>query len=311
MLLKTEWHISIDMRKRITVFTPTYNRARLLHNCYESLLRQTNKEFKWLIIDDGSTDNTKIIVEKWKKEEKIEIEYVYKENGGLHTGYNAAIERLDTELSICIDSDDWMPDNAIERILDIWDKNKADNIAGLIGLDYTAEGEIIGDILPNRELINPVQLLASKNNRGDKKYVVRTSAYKEVAPMPVFAGEKNFNPHYMILKLSAKYKFLAVNEPLCIVDYQDDGMSANIFKQYLNSPKSFAELRRVIMTLPEVPFKYLCKTTLHYISSNQIARNKEYIKNSPKKVMTILFWLPGYMLSKYIEKNGNKVLKMK
>ena len=65
------------------------------------------------------------------------------------------------------------------------------------------------------------------------------------------------------------------------------------------------------MTLPEVPFKYLCKTTLHYISSNQIARNKEYIKNSPKKVMTILFWLPGYMLSKYIEKNGNKVLKMK
>lgn len=237
MLLKTEWHISIDMRKRITVFTPTYNRARLLHNCYESLLRQTNKEFKWLIIDDGSTDNTKIIVEKWKKEEKIEIEYVYKENGGLHTGYNAAIERLDTELSICIDSDDWMPDNAIERILDIWDKNKADNIAGLIGLDYTAEGEIIGDILPNRELINPVQLLASKNNRGDKKYVVRTSAYKEVAPMPVFEGEKNFNPHYMILKLSAKYKFLAVNEPLCIVDYQDDGMSANIFKQYLNSPK--------------------------------------------------------------------------
>ena len=196
MLLKTEWHISIDMRKRITVFTPTYNRARLLHNCYESLLRQTNKEFKWLIIDDGSTDNTKIIVEKWKKEEKIEIEYVYKENGGLHTGYNAAIERLDTELSICIDSDDWMPDNAIERILDIWDKNKADNIAGLIGLDYTAEGEIIGDILPNRELINPVQLLASKNNRGDKKYVVRTSAYKEVAPMPVFEGEKNFNPHY-------------------------------------------------------------------------------------------------------------------
>ncbi|MFQ7871475.1 MAG: glycosyltransferase family 2 protein [Coprococcus phoceensis] len=299
------------MGKRITVFTPTYNRAHLLHTCYESLLRQTNQEFKWLVIDDGSTDNTKAVVEKWKKEENIEIEYVYKENGGLHTGYNAAIERLDTELSICIDSDDWMPDNAIERILDIWDKNKADDIAGLIGLDYSAEGEIIGDVLHNGELINPIQLLASKNNRGDKKYVVRTSAYKEVAPMPVFEGEKNFNPHYMILKLSAKYKFLAVNEPLCIVDYQDDGMSANIFKQYLNSPKSFAELRRVIMTLPEVPLKYLCKTTLHYISSNRIAGNKGYLKQSPKKIMTILLWIPGYILSKYVEKNGNKILKMK
>lgn len=67
MLLKTEWHILIDMGKRITVFTPTYNRAHLLHTCYESLLRQTNQEFKWLVIDDGSTDNTKAVVEKWKR----------------------------------------------------------------------------------------------------------------------------------------------------------------------------------------------------------------------------------------------------
>ncbi len=299
------------MEKRITVFTPTYNRVHLLHNCYESLLRQSNQEFKWLIIDDGSTDNTKEIVKKWEKEKKIEIEYVYKENGGLHTGYNAAIERLDTELSICIDSDDWMPNNAIERILEVWDRNKSDDIAGIIGLDYTAEGEIIGDILPNGAMIDPIQLLASKNNRGDKKYVVKTSVYKKVAPMPVFEGEKNFNPHYMILKLSAKYKFLALNEPLCIVDYQIDGMSANIFKQYLNSPKSFAELRRVIMSLPNVPFKYLCKTVIHYIASNRIAKNKGYIRKSPQKLMTVLFWPCGYMASKYIEKNGNKILKMK
>ena len=211
------------MEKRITVFTPTYNRAHLLHSCYESLLRQSNQLFKWLIIDDGSTDNTREVVEKWIAEKEIEIKYIYKENGGLHTGYNTAIESMDTELSICIDSDDWLPDNAIELILSVWDKNKSDDLAGLIGLDYTADGRIIGDVLPNGEKIEPIKLLASKNNRGDKKYVVRTSVYKEVAPMPVFAGEKNFNPHYMILKLSAKYKFLAVNQPLCIVDYQEDG----------------------------------------------------------------------------------------
>ena len=299
------------MEKRITVFTPTYNRAHLLHSCYESLLRQSNQLFKWLIIDDGSTDNTREVVEKWIAEKEIEIKYIYKENGGLHTGYNTAIESMDTELSICIDSDDWLPDNAIELILSVWDKNKSADLAGLIGLDYTADGRIIGDVLPNGEKIEPIKLLASKNNRGDKKYVVRTSVYKEVAPMPVFAGEKNFNPHYMILKLSAKYKFLAVNQPLCIVDYQEDGMSANIFKQYINSPKSFAELRRMIMDLPNVPFQYLCKTTIHYISSSIIAGNKGYIRKSPRRLLTVLLWPVGYLLSGYIKKNENKILNMK
>lgn len=299
------------MEKRITVFTPTYNRAHLLHSCYESLLRQNNQQFKWLIIDDGSTDNTQEVIEKWSSEQRIEIEYIYKENGGLHTGYNTAIEHMDTELSICIDSDDWLPDDAIELILSVWDKNKSDDLAGIIGLDYTVDGEIIGDVLPDGEKIEPIKLLASKNNRGDKKYVVKTSLYKEVAPMPVFEGEKNFNPHYMIIKLSAKYKFLSINCPLCIVDYQNDGMSANIFKQYMNSPKSFAELRRVIMSLPTVPFLYLCKTTIHYVSSNLIAGNKDYIKKSPRKLLTVLLWPIGYILSKYIEKNGNRILKMK
>ena len=191
------------MSKEITVFTPSYNRGHLLPRLYESLLRQTEQNFIWMIIDDGSTDNTKEVVDAFIKENKIEIRYFYKENGGLHTGYNTAIEHLDTELSVCIDSDDWMPDDAIEKIFTVWNTNKADDIAGLIGLDYTTEGEIIGDHLPDGKKINPIDLLASKNNRGDKKYVVRTDLYKQVAPMPVFEGEKNFNPHYMILKLSA------------------------------------------------------------------------------------------------------------
>lgn len=292
------------MDKEITVFTPTYNRAHLLSRLYASLLRQSNQNFKWMIIDDGSIDNTKELVASFIKENKIEIRYFYKENGGLHTGYNTAIEHLDTELSVCIDSDDWMPDDAIERILVIWNKNKADDIAGLIGLDYTAEGDIIGDHLPDGKKINPVDLLASKNNRGDKKYVVRTDLYKQVAPMPVFKGEKNFNPHYMILKLSAKYRFLAVDAPLCIVDYQSDGMTANQFKQYIDSPNSYAELRRVIMGLPNVPKKYMLKTVIHYCSSSLISKNRQYIKESPKKLLTIMCTPLGWMLTTYIRRRA-------
>lgn len=288
--------------KLITVFTPTYNRAGLLHRVYESLVRQTNQQFKWLVIDDGSTDETQAVVEAFVQENRIEITYVYKENGGLHSGYNAAIARLDTELSICIDSDDWLPDDAIERILKVWNERKADDIAGLIGLDYTANGELIGDRLPDGANINPIDLLASKTNRGDKKYVVRTDCYKKVAPMPEFAGEKNFNPHYMILKLSADYRFVAVDAPLCIVDYQPDGMTANQFKQYVNSPRSYAELRRVIMGLPHVPARYLLKTTIHYCSSSQLSHNRNYIRESPKPLLTLLCTPAGWALTAYIKR---------
>lgn len=294
--------------KRITVFTPTYNRAHLLNNLYQSLIKQNNTDFEWLIIDDGSTDNTKEVVDEFIGENKISIRYAYKENGGLHTGYNKAIELMDTELSVCIDSDDYLYENAIDTILNYWDKNEDKHIAGLIGLDITKNGKVIGDYLPDVKEIDPVMLLA-KNVKGDKKYVMRNAYYKEVAPMPVFNGEKNFNPHYMVIKLSKKYKFLVLNEPLCVVDYQEDGMSANIYKQYLNSPNSFAELRRAIMSA-DTPFFYLCKTTIHYISSCLLS-NQPVIKNSPKKILTTILFPVGYLLKVHIENNAHKILNMK
>ena len=110
---------------KITVFTPTYNRAYILPKCYESLNRQTCKDFEWLLIDDGSTDHTKELVAEWQERKNgYPIRYIYKENGGLHTGYNTAIANMETELSVCIDSDDSMPDDAIERILAEWQKVK-------------------------------------------------------------------------------------------------------------------------------------------------------------------------------------------
>lgn len=108
---------------KLTIFTPTYNRKNTLILGYEALCRQTKKEFIWLIIDDGSTDGTSELVHGWMLADNgFEIQYVYKENGGLHTGYNKAIELIETELCVCIDSDDYMPDDAVELILDYWTK---------------------------------------------------------------------------------------------------------------------------------------------------------------------------------------------
>lgn len=297
------------MKNDITVFTPTYNREKLLERCYESLKSQTVKKFSWLIIDDGSFDNTRERVEEWiKNETEFEIRYIYKENGGLHTAYNEAISNIETELCICLDSDDFLPNNAIEIILSLWKRNGGDNYAGIIGNDYYFDGSVVGDRLPEVKSININKMLVNKIGNGDKKLVVRTELYKKVAPMKTFRGEKNFNPNYLNTLISEEYDFLVLNENLCFVEYQPTGMSSNIFKQYLDSPNSFAELRRLYMTLKEADFKFIIRNAIHYNSSCIIAKNyKDIIKKSPRKIITLVTLPLGVILTIYIRyKNKNK-----
>ena len=275
----------------LTVFTPAYNRADLLPRCFESMKRQTNKAFLWMIIDDGSTDNTRALVEGWLKEPlDFEIAYYHKENGGLHTAYNEAIAHIDTELCVCIDSDDFMPDNAVERILAFWQAHGSDRVAGIVGLDYDLEGRILGDPLPDQKTVNLIDLLVGRYpiHNGDRTNVVRTELYKKYAPMRVFPGEKNFNPHYMHLQISREYDFLVLNENLRFVDYQPGGMSASMWKQYRSSPRSFAETRKLYLSFPDTGFQFRFRNCIHYVSSSILARNGHFMKESPAKGLTLL-----------------------
>ena len=165
------------MKPLITVFTPTYNRAYTINKCYESLKRQTCKDFEWLIIDDGSTDNTRDIVYKWINENNdFNIRYIYQENKGMHGAHNTAYENIYTELNVCIDSDDYMTDDAIEKIKIAWKKVRGNKkISGLAGLDANKYNQIIGDKFPN--YLNQDTLFNFFYNRkitGDKKLVYRT-----------------------------------------------------------------------------------------------------------------------------------------
>ena len=289
----------------LTIFTPTYNRKELLFRLYSSLKRQTNHEFIWLVIDDGSTDNTSEQIKSWiGTETQFEIRYVYKENGGLHTGYNKAIEVADTELCICIDSDDYMPDNAVERILDFCKENGSERFAGIIGLDYTMDGKCLGDYLPNQKSIDLTALAAGKYkiHNADRKMVVRTDLYKKYAPMPSYPGEKNFNPQYMHIQIGLEKEYLVMNECLCIVDYQESGMSNNIFRQYLNSPNSFADIRLLDLSLPNTGLKFKIKKSIHYCSSCFLAHRKGFIQASPHPMLALICVIPGYFLSVMIRK---------
>lgn len=292
----------------LTIFTPTYNRAYCLGKGYEALRRQTSKDFEWIIIDDGSSDNTKELVASWMAQDNsFAIRYHYKENGGMYTGYNAAIAMARTKLCVCVDSDDWLTDDAVEKILNHWEKNGSEEYAGVVGLDCFESGEILGDPFPEQKSINLIDLAVGryKLNNRDRKIVVRTELYQSVAPMKEFPGEPDFNPHLMHLQISRKYDFLVMNEKLCVVEYQPDGMTNTVFKQYLRSPRSFRETRLFDMTIKDAPFLFTIKKTIHYISSC-ILSGEPCISSSPRKVLTVLLYPLGVVLTAYIRyKNRN------
>lgn len=283
----------------LTIFTPTFNRATLLQSGYEALCRQTCKDFCWLIIDDGSTDNTEEVVKRWVAENKIPISYVYKENGGLHTGYNKAIELMDSEICVCIDSDDWMPDDAVEIILESWSKYKELDVAGMVGYDYTKDGNRLGEQMQEGLIRHYIELKEDKRYNFDNKIVMRVDLLKSVAPQPTFYGEKNFNPIWMILKIDQQLPFVLLDKTLCIVDYQADGMAANIINQFFNSPNSFVELRKLYVSLKYTSLGWKIRNHIHLISQSLIAR-KNAFNETPNAVITALLYPFGVALYVYM-----------
>ncbi len=287
--------------KTITVFTPTYNRAYCLHKCYESLIKQSNQDFVWLIIDDGSTDTTEELVASWIKENKIDIVYHYQENLGMHGGHNAAYRLIETPLNVCIDSDDCMAETAIEKILNSWETIKDEpEYAGLVGLDADESGAIIGTKIP--ENIKETTLYDIYNVhgvKGDKKLVYRTEVVKKYPPYPIFEGERFVPLGYLYQLIDQDYKLLPVNEVFCVVEYMADGSSMNMLKQYRRHPRGFAFSRKSRMQLAK-NFKDKFKNAIHYVSSSMFIKNGSFLKESPKKLITFLAIPFGVLLNLYI-----------
>ncbi len=286
--------------KKLTVFTPTFNRAFCLGQCYNSLINQTSKDFKWLIIDDGSTDNTKELVSTWIHENKIEIQYQYQANQGMHGAHNTAYELIDTELNVCIDSDDYMPDNAVKLILDFWEQFGNDTVAGIVGLDGNKQGEIIGTPFPN-DVKNAtlIDLYEKHKVTGDKKLVLRTEIVNKYPPYPLFKGERFVPLGYKYLLIDQDYTLLTLNEILCTVEYLPDGSSLNILKQYKKNPKGFAFSRIAEMQFgPTFLFRF--KKAIHYVSNSLMAKNFQFLKQSPKKLLTLAALPLGIVLYFYI-----------
>lgn len=283
--------------RRITVYTPTYNRGFCIHQVYESLLKQNSyTEFTWLIIDDGSKDNTKQIVTSFINQNIIDIKYVYQDNKGMLGAHNTAHSLLETELAICIDSDDYLTDNAIESIIQNWEKFKnQDLIGGIVGLDCYKDGKIIGDTFPkNFELLKYNDITKIK---GDKKYIFRSSVLKEFGPYPFIEGEKFPAQGYLYRKIDSKYNLVVMNEVICVVEYLADGNSFNKLSSYLKNPKGFMIHRTLMMEIGENLLVKL-RNAIHYNAEcivskqfNKMFLNKYYYLTIP----TIPFGIGLYL----------------
>ena len=260
----------------ITVFTPTYNRAYVFDKLYESLCKQTNKDFIWLIVDDGSTDSTKEVVKKWISDSKIQIKYILKENGGKHTAHNVGVEKCSTELFVCVDSDDILTEDAIEIILKYWEEEvEKYNILGLVGRK--------GDFNRNPEGKNwPINIEYEYFNdiyfkhryKGETMIIFKTDVLKQYA-FPVFDKERFVTEAVLYDRLSLVLPFRLINEVLYLSMYIEDGYTKQGFKLHFNNPKGYAyylKQRGAILKKLKERIKYISRyyawVKIHNLDTN-------------------------------------------
>ena len=292
-------------KKTLTIFTPAYNRAYTLPLGYEALCRQTSNDFEWLIVDDGSTDNTRELVRQWIDEGKVSIRYIYQENQGMHGAHNTAYKNIDTELNTCVDSDDYMPDDAVEKIVSFWHQYGSDKVAGIMGLDSDFEGNVIGTVFPPGMKRSTLAGFYASGGKGDKKLVYRTDVICSYPEYPLFEGEKYVSLGYKYELVDQDYEMLTLNEVIARVEYRQDGSSLNMFRQYLRNPKGFAFIRKSSMCLAPT-WKRRFVEAAHYVSSCIILRNTRFLKESPRKGLTLLATPLGVLIYCYIMYKNQK-----
>ena len=288
----------------LTVFTCTYNRAHTISKCYESLLRQTSDDFVWLIIDDGSTDNTRDLAVGWISEGKLPIKYIRQENRGMAGAHNTAHCIIKTELTVACDSDDYLADDAVETITSIWKEKRNEKYSGIIGHDSATDGRILAKIPDEYKETTLYDLRYRHGIYGDYKLVYRTDLLKKEL-YPMIDGEKYLAVGYKYFLIDKDYISLITQKALCLVEYQTDSSTNNKIKQYVKAPRGFMYYRLKMMPRMH-SFKKRWHEAVHYVSSAKIAREKHFFSQSPCKLETFCAIPFGIALSLVIKHKYKK-----
>ncbi len=259
---------------------------------------QTNQDFVWMIINDGSSDNTDEVVKSFLEENVLEIQYIKQKNIGMHGAHNTAYKNCKTELNTCIDDDDLMPENAVELILNKWNSLQQiqEKVSGIVALDAHFGGELIGTKF--NDDFTTLEDFYLKGGKGDKKLIFRTEVMNQYPEYPIFEGEKYVGLGYKYLLADQDYKLATLNEVVCWVDYQPEGSSNNMWRQYYKNPKGFAFIRKEQMKICKSK-KRILKDAAHYVAHSLKSKNWNFLAESPKKIVTTLAIPFGFVLYLY------------
>lgn len=296
--------------ERLTVFTPTYNRAELLQVAFDALKRQTCKDFIWMVIDDGSTDDTRNVVSQWQNEDcGFCVEYYYKDNGGLQTAYVEAIKHIKTELCMCVDSDDFLMDDAVERLIKFWIENGSNDVAGIVSLNKYPNGNIAGGRFPHdMRTVNFRKIVPGMYGRTNNDIVMmyRTVCYGLTTPAKQYPNERSLNATRQFIQIAQKYDMLIYNEPTVIVNYQADGISNNKFRAYMKSPNCFADFRLFSLSIDGCRSKSYFRMGMHYVAECKIAKRRVFVKELKRKRYVLFAYPMGIAWYIYLKRNAEK-----
>lgn len=284
---------------QLTILTPAYNRRGGVLNLYNSLCLQTDKRFEWLIVDDGSTDETKQLVEQIQQEAEFPIRYVYKENGGKHTALNVGISLIETPLTFIVDSDDMLASDAVEVILRY--NNRYENESNLCGYSFLRafpDGKINGKLFePDEKVASYIDArINSDDTYSDKAEVYFTNALREF-PFPEYPGEKFLGEDIIWIRMGRKYDMVHVNKAIYIGNYQEDGLTKNRRKHNIKSPLGCMHRAEEFMK-KDIKLRYRIKAGLQYIIYGSFAEIGiiDLVAKSPYKALIIFCVVPGLLL---------------
>ena len=275
--------------KSLTVFTPTYNRESLLPRLYESLTRQTSDDFVWLIVDDGSTDNTKALIDSYKLENKVRILYFYRENGGKMRAHNDGVKNCATPYFLCVDSDDYLVETAVEKLLAVANEKNIlsdASCAGIISHKGKSETELLSDVnFP--ENINKSTLYGLYLNgfKGETTIMFVTDVIKRFL-FPEIDGEKYVPEDYIYDKIDSEYEYIVLDEIITVCEIVSEGYTDSVIKLKKNNPVAFNLYyeQRAIITPPSVlKIKYLG----FYVKYSKICGKNIFDTKLPKPYVII------------------------
>lgn len=267
----------------------------MLSDCYNSLLKQTNQSFIWMIIDDGSTDDTEELVQQWINEKRLDIQYIKKKNGGKASAINLSLEKCETELWLCLDSDDYLTNNCIELIEKHYASIKEkEDVCGFLSLRVGKDGNPINQQkrIPKEVTYATLKHIRYKLNIETEYVMVLKSNVIKQYPYPIIENETFMPWSYVFNQIDLRYTYKILHENLMVGEYISSGMTKNKNNIIKNNPKSYHLFNKQRIELAP-SFKWKIKAVLLYGTGPFLDKDLSFlscVKHSPTSVLTILLF---------------------